>query len=165
MAESYPIDSSSDPQVEPLPQTTDTLTTLYILGRRLKKSLNAVQRLKMQARAEQGRTGEDTDSSVQDQNVPLSSPTGMRRIFDVSFDYLETEEEYFSRFNVGSLSQLLEIASNILESYCGLLSKIGEDGSDNSVFYSMAGVLRIALDVVICATELCDYQERALSQS
>lgn len=153
MAESYPIDSASDPQAEPLPQTTDTLTNLRILSRRLKKSLNIVQRLKMQARAE-------TETSGLDRREFDSLPIVMRRTFHVSLEYLETEEEYFTRHNVSSLSQLLEIASNILESYCVLLSKMGdEDGG--TVLYPMSGVLRIALDAVICATELCDYQERA----
>lgn len=161
MAELHPIDSSSDPQAEPLPQTTDMLTDLRILSRRLKKSLNAVHRLKVQVYAEKSRPEEAEKTSVLEAKGK-TSPTeqGEYRTYFVSTLHRETEKEYFFRFNVGSLTELLEIPSNILESYCSLLKKLDIQDDPDSLLYPMGRVLEIALDAVACAIELCDYQER-----
>lgn len=78
----------------------------------------------------------------------------------MSETHLEREEEYFARYNVASLTQFLEVSSNILESYCKLLHKAGTGDDQDSLLYPMAGVLKIALDAVSCVIELCDCQEQ-----
>lgn len=166
MAESYPIDSSSDPQAEPFSQPAERLATLCVLSRRLKKSLNAVHRLKAQAYVEKKRTeeGGKTLESGQKGKTPLTG-TGECRTYFVSEMHRKIEQDYFARYNVTSLSQLLEISSNILESYCRLLRKVDMEDDPDALLYPMGGVLEIALDAVTCAIELCDCQEQEISRN
>ena len=95
------------------------------LSRRLKKSLNAVQRLKARAYAEQARTGpeEKRFASGPRSEGAVTGP-GEYRTYFVSETCLETEEDCFARYNATSLPQLLHIGSDIPESYGRLSSSL-----------------------------------------
>ena len=153
MAVLYSTGSPSDPQaVSSLQDGEDSMMELRVLAHRLKKSLQAVKRLRAHLRKSGAPMPEDASSPPATDGFPSSAlepvdGEGAYRTYYLSFALREQERRYLERHGADSLPALLTMAEDMLRA-CRSLARTPAASTGAGPEIPLDGLLETALDAV-----------------